>query len=153
MNFVYLKQFLGIRNDFGSFGKRTLGCRLENRLNLQYSASVIDLKIQVTAIDTFHSGSALLLCFDLACVAGRIVNARKAWQSEATKPRGMVCKILYKVLRKCRGLSKTFLSPYAVAVILATGGTSNQFTSIPKGNVFYIHSVSYIIITCICRGD
>lgn len=66
----------------------------------------------------------------------------------------MVCKILYKVWRKFRGLSKTFLSPYAVAVILATGAlTWNQFTSIPKGNVFYTYSVSYIIVTCICRGN
>ena len=52
MNFVHLTVF-GDRNDFGSFEKRTLGYRLENRLNSQYSASVIDLKIQVTAIDTF----------------------------------------------------------------------------------------------------
>lgn len=93
----------------------------------------------------------MLLCFDLACVAGRIVSARKVWQSGAAKPRGMAYKILYKVLRKFRGFSKTFLSPYAVAVILAVGAlTSYQFTSIPKGNVFYIYiyGVSYIIITC-----
>ena len=48
-----LKTVFGDRNDFGSFEKRTLGYRLENRLNSQYSASVIDLKIQVTSIDTF----------------------------------------------------------------------------------------------------
>ena len=66
----------------------------------------------------------------------------------------MVCKILHKVLRTFRGLSKTLLSPYAIAVILAAGAlTSNQFTCIPNGNVFYVYSVSYMIITCICRGN
>ena len=53
---------------------------------------------------------------------------------------------MYKVLRKFRGVSKTFLFPYAVSVVLATGAlTSNQFTSIPKGNAVFM---SYVIITC-----
>ena len=54
INFVHLKQFWD-RNDFWSFEKRTLGYRLENRLNSQYSAGSIDLKIQVAATDTFFS--------------------------------------------------------------------------------------------------
>ena len=54
INFVHLKQFWD-RNDFWSFEKRTLGYRLENRLNSQYSAGSIDLKMQVTATDPFFS--------------------------------------------------------------------------------------------------
>ena len=142
----------GDRNDFGSFEKRTLGYRLVNRLSILCECNWFK--------NTGHcnwyvfQGLLFLLCFDLACEAGRIVRARKVWQSGAAKPRGMVCKILYKVLRKFRGLSETLLSPYAVAVILATGDiTSNQFTCIPKGNVFYVYSVFYITVTCICRGN
>ena len=135
MKFVHLKQFLGIEMISGVLKNRLSGLDDSNWFK------------NTSHCNWYVLQSLLFLkCFEIACVAGRIVSARKVWQSGAAKPRRMECKILHKVLRKFRGLSKTFLCPYAVSVVLATGAlTSNQFTSIPKGNAVFM---SYIIITC-----